>query len=243
VTGTTIAVIAIMFAAALLRGLSGFGNALVAMPLLALVIPVRLATPVVAATATCMAVVMLARNWREVHVSSAWRLVLAAAAGTPLGLWFLKGAHEEVVQIVLAAVIAVFAVHSLVRPRPRHVRGGLSTVVAGFSAGVLGGAYNTNGPPIVIYGTLRGWTPEEFRATLQGFFLPAGVVIIAGHVLAGLWTSETVTYTLISLPPTAIGLALSYLVAPCIPRERFAIVVHCLLMACAALLVFKALAG
>jgi uncharacterized membrane protein YfcA len=96
VDGTAWAVVAIMFVSSLIRGLSGFGNALVAMPLLAFVIPVRAATPVVAVTATLMAVAMLWRSWREVDFRSAWWLVLAAAAGTPLGLWFLKGAHDTV---------------------------------------------------------------------------------------------------------------------------------------------------
>lgn len=231
---------AIMFVSSLVRGLSGFGNALVAMPLLALVIPVPVATPVVALTATLMAAVMLVKSWREVDFKSVWQLILPASLGTPLGLWFLKGAHEAVVQITLAAVIGAFSVYSLFNPHSRHIRGGLSTAAAGLSAGVLGGAYNTNGPPIVIYGALRGWPPERFKATLQGFFLPAGVVIIAGHWLAGLWTSDTLKYTLLSIPTVAVGLAASYLLAPRIPRERFAVLVHCLLLLCSALLVYRA---
>ena len=43
----------------------------------------------------------------------------------------------------------------------------------GFFAGILGGAYNTNGPPVVIYGSLRKWSPATFRATLQGYFFMA----------------------------------------------------------------------
>ena len=184
---------------------------------------------------------MLWRSWREVHFGSAWRLVLAAAAGTPLGLWFLKGAHDAAVQIVLASVIGAFAAYSLLRPRRHHVRGGISTAVAGFCAGVLGGAYNTNGPPIVIYGSLRGWEPERFKATLQGFFLPTCTVIIFAHVLAGLWTEQVVRLTLYSLAPVAVGLALSYVLESKISRERFTIVLHSLLLLCSGLLVYKAL--
>ena len=50
----------------------------------------------------------------------------------------------------------------------------------GFGAGVLGGAYGMNGPPLVAYGALRHWSPKRFRATLQGYFLPASLVGIAG---------------------------------------------------------------
>src|SRR5207244_3541550 len=72
--------------------------------------------------------------------------------------------------------------------------------VFGFSAGVLGGAYGMSGPPLVIYGALRRWTPHHFRATLQGYFLPASVAGMAGYWLTGLWVSAVTEYYLLSLP-------------------------------------------
>ena len=238
--GPMAAVLGIMFLSALIRGLTGFGNALVAMPLLALVIPVRTATPVVALAATFMATIMLWKSWREVDVRSASTLLAAAVLGTPLGLFFLKGAHEALVQVVLALVIALFSAYSLIRPRHREISGWGWAVVAGFSAGVLGGAYNTNGPPVVIYGDLRGWPPDRFRATLQGFFLPIGLVIIAGHYLAGLWTRDTFRYTVAALPCLLAGLAASSYLAPRIPGRQFRAIVHGFLLLCSAVLLVKA---
>ena len=57
-----------------------------------------------------------------------------------------------------------------------------------------------NGPPLVIYGTLRRWSPQHFRATLQGYFLPASVVAMAGYWFAGLWTPVVTHAYLICLP-------------------------------------------
>jgi hypothetical protein len=51
-----------------------------------------------------------------------------------------------------------------------------------------------NGPPLVIYGTLQRWSPQHFRATLQGYFLPASVLIMAGYWFAGLWTAAVTRY-------------------------------------------------
>ncbi|NER79768.1 MAG: sulfite exporter TauE/SafE family protein, partial [Leptolyngbya sp. SIO1D8] len=70
----------------------------------------------------------------------------------------------------------------------------------GFVAGILGGAYNTNGPPVVIYGEMRRWSPAQFRATLQGYFLPAGLGIAASHGLTGLWNAEIFRLYGVSLP-------------------------------------------
>ena len=63
-----------------------------------------------------------------------------------------------------------------------------------------------NGPPLAIYGALRRWSPQHFRATLQGYFLPASLVGLSGYFLLGLW-SETVTrYFLLSLPAVALAI-------------------------------------
>ena len=70
----------------------------------------------------------------------------------------------------------------------------------GFVAGVLGGAFGMNGPPLAIYGSMRRWTAQHFRATLQAYFLPASLVGMAGFWLAGLWTSTVTHYYLLSLP-------------------------------------------
>jgi hypothetical protein len=37
-----------------------------------------------------------------------------------------------------------------------------------------------NGPPLAIYGALRGWSTQQFRATLQGYFLVASMIAMAG---------------------------------------------------------------
>ena len=65
-----------------------------------------------------------------------------------------------------------------------------------------------NGPPLVIYGSLRRWSPEHFRATLQGYFLPASVLGMCGYWLAGLWTPDVTRYYLWSLPPALAAIFL-----------------------------------
>ena len=75
-----------------------------------------------------------------------------------------------------------------------------SAWVFGFVAGILGGTYGMNGPPLVIFGSLRRWSPEHFRATLQGYFLPASLIGMAGYWLDGLWVPAVTRYFFLSLP-------------------------------------------
>jgi uncharacterized membrane protein YfcA len=56
------------------------------------------------------------------------------------------------------------------------------------------------GPPLVVYGAMRRWSPEQFRATLQGYFLPASLIGMGGYWLAGLWVPAVTWYYLLSLP-------------------------------------------
>ncbi len=56
-----------------------------------------------------------------------------------------------------------------------------------------------NGPPLAIYGAMRRWSAQHFRATLQGYFLPASVIGMAGYWVAGLWVPIVTHYYLLSL--------------------------------------------
>ena len=51
-----------------------------------------------------------------------------------------------------------------------------------------------NGPPLAIYGAMRRWSAQHFRATLQGYFLPASIIGMAGYWLAGLRISGPTHY-------------------------------------------------
>ena len=96
----------------------------------------------------------------------------------------------------------------------------------GFGAGVLGGAYGMNGPPLVIYGALRGWSAEHFRATLQGYFLPASLVGLVGYWMAGLWVPAVTRYYLLSLAPSVVAVLLGRVVNRRISGQRFLLYVH-----------------
>jgi uncharacterized membrane protein YfcA len=196
----TLLVPAVIFLATLIRSAFGFGEALVAVPLLALVLPVEVAAPLAVLVSITVAGIIVLQDWQQIHVSSAWRLVLATFLGIPLGLLLLTAVAEPVVKATLAVVIIAFSAYSLARRTPFQLKDDRLAWLFGFAAGILGGAYGMNGPPLVIYGSLRRWSPAHFRATLQGYFLPASLAGMAGYWLAGLWVPAVNYYFLLSLP-------------------------------------------
>jgi uncharacterized membrane protein YfcA len=195
-----------VFVATLIRSTFGFGEALVAVPLLALRLPVVVAAPLAVAISVLVAAIILAQDWREVHVRSAAGLLITAIAGIPFGLLLLTHAGDRATRRILAAVIIAFSLYSLAGKRRRlHLDRDhpLLLAAAGFCSGVLGGAYGMNGPPLAVYGSLRRWSPQHFRATLQGYFLPASLAGLIGYLALGAWAPETTRHLLPCLP-TAI---------------------------------------
>jgi uncharacterized membrane protein YfcA len=120
--GPTCGVLAVIFLATLIRSAFGFGEALVAVPLLALLIPVAVATPLAVLFSVTVAGVILLQDWHKVHLASAWRLILATLPGIPLGLWLLTAMPEPIVKAALAVVIIAFSAYCLFRPKPVEVK-------------------------------------------------------------------------------------------------------------------------
>ena len=195
----------VLFLATLIRSSLGFGEALVAVPLLALLVPIQVAAPVAVMVSITVALIVVVQDWRKIHVRSAARLVLPTMLGIPLGLLLLRAGAEPVVKGALATVIIVFSAYSLLGGKHRELKDDKFAWLFGFGAGVLGGAYGMNGPPLVIYGSLRGWSPQHFRATLQGYFLPASLAGLCGYWFAGLWTPAVSRFYLLSLPSVVVA--------------------------------------
>jgi uncharacterized membrane protein YfcA len=201
-------VLAVVFVATLIRSTLGFGEALVAVPLLALRLPVSIAAPLAVLVSVAMAAVIVVQDWRHVHLRSATGLILAALPGIPLGILLLVKGNEHVVKLILGLIIIGFSLYSIAAKSTPHLHDDHPKWLlgCGFLSGVLGGAYGMNGPPLAVYGALRRWSPQHFRATLQGYFLVASLVGLAGYSALGIWSGTVTRYFLLSLPVVVIAI-------------------------------------
>jgi hypothetical protein len=235
----TLSILAVIFAASFIRSAFGFGDALIAMPLLAIIVGIKTATPLVAMIATTITVTILLRHWREARLGIAWRLIISSFIGIPLGLLFLKNSHDVIIKLILSVTILSFSIYALTKPRVLYLKTEKSSYLFGFIAGILGGAYNTNGPPVVVYGSLRRWPPNTFKATIQGYFLPIGLMILVGHYTAGLWTRPVLQLYALSLPVVLLAILVGGRLGRSIPEGKFDRFVHTLLIAIGILLMVQ----
>ena len=195
-------VLAIVFIATLVRSTFGFGEALIAVPLLALFMPLHVAAPLAVLLSIAIAAVVVVQDWKHIHWRSALALLVATVFGIPLGLLMLTNAHQQWVKAGLGIFIMLFAAYSLLSTGSLRLdrENQPLLLLSGFLAGILGGAYGMNGPPLVIYGSLRGWSPQHFRATLHAYFLPASLLGMLGYWSAGLWTRTVTQEFLFTVP-------------------------------------------
>ena len=234
-------VVTVFFGATLVRSALGFGEALIAVPVLAFVLPVELAAPIATLVSITVAAVVVAQDWRQIHLRSAAWLVFFTLLGIPFGLLLLRSVPGPIVKGVLGMLVAGFAALALRRPTTYELTDDRLAWFFGVSAGVLGGAYGMNGPPLVVYGTLRRWSPERFRATLQGYFLPASLIGMIGYWTAGLWTTAVSRYYLLSLPAVLLAIPLGRALNRRLDAQRFRTFVNAALLASGAGLVLQAI--
>lgn len=197
-----VCVLVISFIATLFRSTFGFGESLIAVPLFSLFIPLDEAVPLSVLMSILVAFTVVVQDHRQVHFRSAKWLILFATLGIPIGLLMLVYGNQTMVKIILGLFIISYSGYSLFGRMPlgENEESRCWLLGCGFLSGVLGGAYGLNGPPLVLYGNKMKWSATQFRATLQAYFLPVGIVSVVGYVLKGLVNEVVLTYFLYSVP-------------------------------------------
>jgi uncharacterized membrane protein YfcA len=201
-----IPVLGIVFLGGMVQGLSGFGSALVAVPLLALLIPVATVVPLVALLGLAISAANLWHLRASVRPAAMTPLLVGYVMGTPLGLYALTRAPERWVLTALGVLLSAYALLSLWGRRPRLSWLRRQRLGVGMASGALGAAFSTNGPPVILYvAAHREWGPDRQKATLVLFFLLSSVVTVAAHAARGLIGSDVVGWLLWSLPTLSLG--------------------------------------
>ncbi|MFW5748422.1 MAG: sulfite exporter TauE/SafE family protein [Chloroflexota bacterium] len=225
-----ISVFFIVILAVLTQTTSGFGIALVSMPLLVTRIGLTTAAPLVALIALSTRVAMIIRYRAAFRWSEVWRVMLAAAVGIPFGLLFFYRVEQRIVELVLGGIIIAYAAYSILRPRIRLMAGNQWAYGLGLLSGVLAGAYNIGGPPAVLYATGCRWPPMTFKGNLQLISLLTGALVILMRAFNQEFTEGVMTYYVVALPAIAVGTAIGFWLDRYLNAQRFRVIVLVLLM-------------
>ena len=171
----------ILFLGSLVYATFGFGDAIFAMPFLTLLVSTKVATPIMTLNGLTLAILMLMKHHKNINWNITKKLVFAAVFGIPIGIYFLKYGNENLIKTFLYIFIILVALFNLFFTKYKVNLNEKFAYLFGFIGGILGGAFNTAGPPIVIFG------------------------ILIGQIISGILNKTVLYYFAISLPFTLIA--------------------------------------
>lgn len=201
-------IILIIVAAAFVQGVSGFGLALVAMPVLTGLTSIYVAVPL-AAMLTLTSNILLWIYYRQAcNRSVVLQLLLGAVLGLPFGFLALRYVPVNGMLVTLGFMLIAYAVYALAKPVIPVLQAKNWRYGAGFLAGVLMGGYNLPGPPVILYGDSQRWVKSEFKGNLSRFFGVNAFLAVLGHGLQNRITMAIAYQYLSCLPGLFLGLFL-----------------------------------
>jgi uncharacterized protein len=190
---------------AVVQGTTGFGIALVAVPVLMQIMPPETVPPMMVVLSLANNAVVLARAWRSVRLRLVLPLIIGGLIGLPFGIWILEVLDPTSIKVAVGLGVVLMAVTMLLgwRRRLRHQRTGLAAV--GLLGGVLHTSTSVSGPPVIIFLANQGVEKDQFRANVIAFFTVLNAISIPMFWFTGLLTVAEVKLALVYLIPLVLG--------------------------------------
>jgi uncharacterized membrane protein YfcA len=202
----------IIFLAFLTRSLTGFGSALISVPLLALLFDLKFVVPLESVLEVGFTVLLISKVYPKIHKRTLLPMIGGAALGTLLGTHFLQTLGDVVLKRALGAFVILFALYFW--REGREERAGTLAAIwgrrAGAGGGVLGGLFGTSGPPFVAYLAYKLKEKEVLRASLIGMLAVDYAWRTTVFAVSGLLTVELLTFTLYLTPALIFGTILGH---------------------------------
>jgi uncharacterized protein len=189
-----------IFLASVLRGFTGFGFGLAAVPMLTLALPPAEVVPLVVTLQVIIGAGGLRAAWRECDWRSVGLLFPGLVTGVPIGLLILTEVPANLVRVAIGGVIAfsVWLIQRGMRLPPNPSR--LVSYAVGVVSGVISGLASMGGPPVIVYLMAVGHSASRIRATSIVYFMLAGCVSFVPMAIRGLITRDILIWAAVSLP-------------------------------------------
>lgn len=210
----------------------GFGKGLIVMPILTVLLGLDLAAPLTGMAMLTSQILIILWFRQNISLKDVMPLIIPAALGIPTGLFIITVVDETILRPILGALIILYVIYRVVQPEltpmepaPRPITWG-----AGFMSGVLTGAYNAPGPPVVIYGDACCWEKDRFRVNLQSFFIFCSALTLVGHVVQGRVTGSLMGLYVWAFVGVIGGMTAGIMLDKYIPATLFKWLVQILLL-------------
>jgi hypothetical protein len=194
-----------VFAAAVLRGFTGFGFGIAAVPMLSLALPPTQAVPFVVVLQVLVGVAGFRGAWHECDWRAVRGLVPGLIVGIPIGLMVLTLFAPNTVRLAIGLVIAasVVVLWRGARLPPQPSRG--ITLLVGLMSGTISGLASMGGPPIVVYLLALGHGAAVVRSTSIIYFMLSSLLSLLAMSAHGLLDRQILIWAAASVPVLFAG--------------------------------------
>ena len=189
----------------MVRGFTGFGSALVYLPVAGIFLPPTWVIATMISFSMFGPLPLLPRALRDAHKPEAARLALGAAVGIPIGVWFLTLLDPTVFRW-LVSIVAVVTLGLLASGwRYSGVVSPMLAAITGFISGVLGGFVGLAGPPVILLYLSGRRAVSEIRAVILLFLFATDVVVMLTFLIRDLISLEAFLIGVLLVPSYLIG--------------------------------------
>jgi uncharacterized protein len=196
---------AITFGAAAIRGLTGFGMAIILVPLLGMIIRPDQAVILAILLQLLIGPVGIRTILADFHRPSATMIAIFAVMTTPIGIWLLAHTAPNLARLLIAGIaIGAFLLVLIPRREPRPP-GMPVTLLTGAAAGILTGFAAMPGPPVVPYYIASGFSPVVARASMMFVFFATAIAATLSSWLIGFLEPRIVLTSILLFPAVLAG--------------------------------------
>lgn len=232
---------AIAFLGSIVFGATGFGAALVALPIAVQIVPLKFALPLFALADIANSFSVGLEKPKNAVRGEYFRLMPMILAGTLAGVTVLVNLPRAAGMALLGGFVIAYAVYALFWHASRRVISQGWSWLAGFVGGATSALFGAGGPPYVIYLAQRGLSKEAFRATLGLVTMTSISIRVIAFFLTGLLLDAQVWLAAAVVVPAAFaGVVVGRKVFFKMQKEQLARVIAVLLLASGGSLVLRA---
>jgi uncharacterized membrane protein YfcA len=225
----------VVLLAALVAGTTGFGFALVAVPMLVILLPPRTVVPLTQLLSLGLQLMILVEGRKHLLVRRVWLLILSGVVGVPAGTYLLLLVDSHTLQVIAGVVVIVGAVALLAGWRWRLRNEKAVSLPVGLLSGALAGTTGLPGPPVILFFANQQVEKQAFRVNLALHFACLNVVAIVSALAAGLITRQALESMIILVPSLILGTVGGIYLSKRVHRARFQRVVIAILLLTGAL--------
>jgi uncharacterized membrane protein YfcA len=191
--------------AAFVRGVSGFGLALILAPILLLLMNSKSTVVVNLLLAIVSNLVVLPLSFRHIYLKGILPMVIFTIPGIVIGAWIITIIEPSTLKIVIGAVIVISVIPLAMGISKAFHKEKLACGFSGFLSGLIGTSTSLGGPPVVLFMHNQNWRKETIHSSLAAYFTFNGVCSVGALVIAGIVEVPTLVTTGSLVPALLIG--------------------------------------